>query len=119
MAKPDSDRTRRIAELIQTTLANLLQVAADQRFQMVTIISVSVTRDLSFARIYVTLLNENEAKKTIVALNKAAAYFRYHLAQAIELRVMPTLKFFYDDSVVRGSYISSLISQATKNLPDE
>ena len=54
-----------------------------------------------------------------MALNKASKYLRYALANAIELRVTPELKFVYDDSVVRGNRISSLINDALKDKPKE
>ena len=44
-------------------------------------------------------------------LNKAAGYFRYHLAQAIDLRVTPELSFVYDESITRGNRVSALIDK--------
>jgi ribosome-binding factor A len=49
-------------------------------------------------------------------LNNAAKYLRYALAQSkIEMRVIPELKFIYDDSTVRGNRIASLLHSALKN----
>lgn len=111
------DRTQRIAELIRQALAQmLLQDMSDDRFRLVTVTDVTVTRDLSYAKVYVTVLLDDEVKiKQIVeALNRAAKSLRYHLAKAVDLRVMPELKFVYDESTARGFHLSDLIDKAVK-----
>ena len=108
-------REQRINDLIQTTLAEIIQrEAKDLRFGMVTLTGVSVSHDLAYAKVFVSVLEEDKAVETLAALNNAAKYLRYSLANAIELRVTPELKFIYDDSIVRGSRISSLINNALK-----
>jgi ribosome-binding factor A len=108
-------REQRINDLIQTTLAEIIQrEAKDLRFGMVTLTGVNVSHDLAYAKVFVSVLEEDKAKETLVALNNAAKYLRYQLANAVELRVTPELKFIYDDSTVRGSRISSLINNALK-----
>ncbi len=115
MAKNYS-RIQRIADLIQTALAEILQKQAkDLRFGFITVTEVTVAPNLSFAKVYVSVLEEEKAVEAVAALNKAAKYLRYELANAVELRITPQLKFIYDDSVVRGSRISSLINAALKN----
>jgi len=111
------DRTQRVNDLIQKSLAQiLLQDMSDSRFRFVTITGVAITRDFAHAKIYVSMLidEENEIKDTIQALNRAAKSLRYELAQTIELRVMPELKFVYDESTAQGFKISKLIDDATR-----
>lgn len=111
------DRTQRVADLIQKTLAQmLLQDMSDERFRFVTITSVTVTRDLSYAKIYVGVLAEdkNTIKETVHALNGAAKSLRYNLAKAVELRIAPELRFVYDESTAHGFRINSLIDAAVK-----
>lgn len=109
-------RGQRINDLIQNTLAEILQrEAKDLRFGMVTVTGVTVAHDLSHAKVFVSVLEEDKAVETLAALNNAAKYLRYLLANAVELRVTPELKFVYDDSTVRGTRISSLINTALKN----
>jgi ribosome-binding factor A len=115
-------RPQRIADLIRQSLAHiLLQEASDKRFRLVSITEVTVTRDLACAHIYVSLFEEEEAviRQTIAALQRAAKYFRYQLAQAVNLRFVPELRFFYDDSAARGFKISSLIHHAIKEESDD
>lgn len=109
------DRTQRVGDLIQQTLAQmLLQDMSDDRFRLVTITSVAVSRDLSYAKVYVSVLMDNieNIKQTVVALNRAAKALRYQLAKAVDLRIVPELKFVYDESTAHGFKISSLIDSA-------
>ena len=108
-------RTQRVSDVIQTALAEIIQRnAKDMRFGLTTITSVEVARDLSFAKVYVSVLEDDKSAEIVKALNNAAKYLRYELANSIELRVTPELRFVYDDSSVRGHRISSLINDAFK-----
>jgi len=103
------DRSRRVADLIQKTLATmLLQDMNDERFSMVTITSVNVSRDLSFAKVYVSVLldEEEKIKEIVTALNRAAKSLRFNLAKEVDLRIVPELKFVYDSSTAHGFRIN-------------
>jgi len=113
--KKGYSRPQRVADLIQTTLADILQKDAENyQLGMITITSASISKDLSFAKIYVSVLDESKAAETIAALNNVAKNLRYELAHAVKLRITPELKFYYDDSGVRGQRMSSLINDALK-----
>lgn len=117
MPKRGFDRTRRVADVIQKELATmLLRDMADDRFNLVTITDVSVSRDLSYAKVYVSVLldDEEKIKETVKALNKAARPIRYQLARAVDLRIVPELKFIYDASTAQGFHIDTLINEALK-----
>lgn len=116
------ERTQRVADLVQKTLAQmLLQDMSDERFRLVTITSVTVSRDLSYAKVYVSVLMDDEikVKEIIEALNHAAKSLRYNLAHAVDLRIAPELKFVYDESTARGFRISGLIDSALKKNKDK
>jgi len=109
------DRSQRVADLIQKTLAQMLiQDMSDERFRLVTVTGVTVSRDMSYAKVFVSVLadEEEQIKDIVNALNRAAKALRYHLAHAVELRVVPELKFHYDESTAQGFRISSLIDSA-------
>lgn len=111
------ERTQRVADLIQKSLAQmLLQDMSDDRFRLVTVTGVTVSRDLSYAKVYVSVLvdEEDKIKQTVIALNRAAKALRYNLAHAVNLRAVPELKFVYDESTARGFRISTLIDSAVK-----
>lgn len=111
------DRAQRVGDLIQKELAQMLLTdMTDDRFRLVTVISVSVSKDLSYAKVYVSVLNDDEQKikDIVMALNHAAKSLRYNLAKAVDLRIVPELKFVYDETTLRGFRISSLINDAVK-----
>ncbi len=115
MTSKSFKREKRINDLIQTALAEIIQKEAnDLRLGMITITGVSTSHDLAFAKVFVSVLEEDKSTDVLLALNNAAKYLRYSLANAVKLRVTPELKFIYDDSSVRGSRISSLINDALK-----
>src|SRR3990167_10447285 len=109
------DRTQRVADLIQKSLAQILQYGMiDDQFKVVTVVSVEVSRDLSYAKVYVSVLLDDEAKikEMMTLLNRSAKAIRYELARAVDLRIVPELKFVYDESIAHGFRISSLINSA-------
>lgn len=111
------DRSRRVADLLQKTLAQmLLQEMGDDRFQLVTVTGVNVSKDLSYAKVYVSMLFDDpvKIKNTIKELNGAAKMLRYRLARAVELRIAPELKFVYDESTAHGFRVTDAILAAMK-----
>lgn len=111
------DRTQRIADLIQKTLGQMLLTEMhDDRFRFVMVTGVELTKDLALAKVFVSVYNDDEKKiiEIVDALNNAAKALRYQLAQKVELRVIPKLKFYYDESTARGFRISNLIDSAIK-----
>lgn len=115
MAKEYS-RTQRVADFVQQELANLIQFEVrDPRVGMVSITAVDVSRDLSHAKVFVTVMgkdSEQEAADSLEALNKAAGFLRSQLARSNNARTTPRLKFYFDESVGRGRYLSGLIEKA-------
>lgn len=112
-------RTDRVADQIQRDLAVLIQrEIKDPRLGMVTVSHAKVSKDLSYADIYVTVLplggqDEDEAKAaSLKVLNAAAGFLRGELARGIKLRIMPELRFHFDESVERGRHLHSLIESA-------
>ncbi|SDG30847.1 ribosome-binding factor A [Onishia taeanensis] len=109
-------RTDRVADQLQQELAVLIQrEVKDPRLGMITVSGVTVSRDLGYADVYVTLLGENDAervKDNLKVLKRAAGFLRSQIARRIKLRHVPELRFHYDESVVRGQQLSSLIEEA-------
>ncbi len=110
----DFSRSRRVGEQIQRELALLLQrEVRDPRLSQVTIAAVKVTRDMSQATVYFTVLGEKDDIPPIQqALEKASGFLRHALGEQVVMRSVPHLKFIYDESVSRGSELSSLIDEA-------
>jgi ribosome-binding factor A len=113
----NSSRRGRLGDLLQRELSKLIRdECKDPRLGMVTISGVEVTDDLSFARIYVTVMEDDKVKGSVEALNNAAGFFRTHLSKHLSLRVVPKIRFIYDPSLVIGSRMDKLLSSV--NLPE-
>lgn len=107
------DRMDRIGDLIHQTLARLIALECkDPRIGLVTITSVEVSRDMAHARVFVTVLEESKVNETIKVLNQASSFLRVSLAQMIKLRVVPRLRFIFDESVLQGTRIENLLAEA-------
>lgn len=109
-------RSERVADAIQRSLARLIQQEVrDPRLGIVNINDVTVSRDLAYAKIYVTLVGENDeqaCETSVAILNKAANFLRNLVAKEVSTRTAPRLQFYYDKTAVRGQALSSLIEKA-------
>ncbi len=107
-------RSQRVEEQIQRVLSQVIpREIKDPRLGMVTVSAVDVSRKLSIAKVFVTLLGgEGKIKDRIEILNKTSGFLRSELAKNITMRHVPELRFFYDVSIERGAKLSALIDQA-------
>jgi len=119
----NSSRIRKIGDQIQRDLAVIIQQEVkDPRVGMVTVNDVKVSTDLSYADVYFTCMAfgeqaeepENTHMEQEKLLNKAAGFMRTRLAQGLNLRVMPQLRFHYDVVIETGSKVSALIDRAVE-----
>lgn len=116
MAKEFS-RTQRIGDQMQRELAQLIQrEVKDPRLGLITITAVEVSRDLSHAKIFITVMGKDDDQDAVKAnlriLNDAGGFLRMQLGKAMKLRTVPQLHFNYDASVRRGVELTSLIERA-------
>jgi ribosome-binding factor A len=100
-------RSDRVSGLIQKVLSEILKRdIGDPRLKMASITEVEVSRDLRQARIYFTTPDKDAAIK---GFNSARGFIKRILAHEIDLKYMPDIKFFYDDSLDYGEHIDELI----------
>ncbi len=116
MAKEYS-RTQRIGDQMQRELARMIQrEIKDPRLGMVTLTGIEVSRDLSHARVFFTVMGQDDDQQKIALnqeiLNESAGYLRMLLGKSLKLRTIPQLHFHYDESVSRGAHLSALIERA-------
>ena len=108
-------RGNRIGDLIQRELAILVQrEVKDPRIGMVTVNEVKVSRDLSFADVYFTMLPDEQREEGTAALNNAAGFLRSCLSRVLTTRTTPRLRFHYDDTIAQGAHMSQVIAKAVK-----
>ena len=119
MAK-EFGRPQRVAQELQKEIAIILQrEIKDPRLgMMVTVSGVEVSRDLAYAKVFVTFLNDQDeeaVKNGLKALKEASGYIRILLGKAMRLRIVPELTFFYDNSLIEGMRMSNLVSNVIRN----
>ena len=83
----------------------------DEAIKFVTITGVETTTDLSFSKVYYTVLDDTKKEETKEALERAASFIRTKLAERIEIRHTPELKFIYDTSIAYGNHIEKIIEE--------
>lgn len=112
-------RSQRMAEQVRRELSELVRdEIKDPRVNWVSFTAVKVSRDLSSAVIYFTVLNDDEREQAGEGLNKASGFIRRELGQRIRSRIVPALKFIYDESIERGTSMESLIAKARSTDAD-
>lgn len=87
----------------------------DEDIRFVTVTDVKVTNDLSFAKVYVTVLKEDKIAETMKALKNASGFIRKELAERLEIRHIPELEFVYDESIAYGKKIENIIENIHEN----
>lgn len=110
-------RTDRVGQQIQKEIAVILQrEIKDPRLGMLTVSAVEVTRDLAYAKVFVTFFNDDKSKvkESLAILNDAAGFIRSLLAKTLRARIMPNLRFEYDQSLVEGVRMTSLVDSVIR-----
>lgn len=112
----DYTRLDRVGDFLQRELGQMIQrEVRDPRIGLVMVNEVRVARDLAHAKVFVSFAEKNSAEaaeESLEALNKAAGFLRSLLSKTNSMRTTPKLHFIYDDSVIRGTTLSSLIDAA-------
>jgi ribosome-binding factor A len=107
-------RTQRIGDALRQELAILIRDSIrDPRVGLASITDAVVTKDLGYAKVYVTFVGktDEESEKAIEVLNGAAGFLRNGIAKSMQLRATPKLSFFYDRSVRAGETLEALIEK--------
>ena len=119
MPPRDFKRSERVAGQLRRDLAKLIQQELkDPEVGFVSLSDVEVTRDLSHAKVYITVFEPEKAQESLKALRRASTFLRLRLAKELRLRHVPELHFVHDDSVEKGSHIDELIAKALNSDKD-
>ena len=97
-----------ISEILRTEIK-------DERIHFVTVTAVSITNDLSFAKVYVTVLDDKERDSILKQLNKASNFIERELSKRIDIRKMPDITFVYDESIEYATNIENIIESLDNN----
>lgn len=110
---PSKIRLQRIADRILEEISEMLIMdIADPRLTGVTVTEVNIDRELAFANIYVSAVEGQErASEVLEAFNHAKGFIRSQLADRIELRSHPNLRFYWDPTPERVDKIERIINE--------
>jgi ribosome-binding factor A len=108
----DRRRVFRVAEKIREIIAGELYHAADPRFSLVTITSVVVSSDLREAKIYWNVFGEKSRIEEVRdAFSAAGGMFKKCLARNLKTKFVPSLRFFYDDTLDTCEAVDKLVAR--------
>ena len=106
-------RTDRVAAHLRKELGALVHAAVrEYRLPMMSVSDVEVTRDLAYAKVFVTVLQQEQAKIAVHSLQEITVDLRYKLARAVRMRHVPELRFYYDKSLDDGERINQLLQNS-------
>ncbi len=110
-------RNQRLGNEVLRTLNELLRFETkDPRLKLVSLTSLDLSRDLSVARVYFSLLDPNGDPVPVQeGLERASGFLRSRLGREVKIRHTPELRFAHDNSAAEAQRISSLIDDALKS----
>jgi len=109
-------RSDRMAEQLRRELAEIIHdEIKDPRVGFLSFTEVRMSRDLSHAVVYCSVLQDEQLHESIEVLNRAAGFIRKAIGRRIRARIVPTLKFVADESIIRGAAMDELISEAVQS----
>lgn len=82
---------------------------------MISVTRVKISPDLRYAKVYVSIFNSKNVKKTLEGLKKSEGFIRTRIANTINLRTTPELVFVYDDSEEQGERIDRILREIKEN----
>ena len=118
----ETTRQNKIARLIQKDLSNIFQAQTRQtRGILVSVSVVRISPDLSVAKAYLSIFPSSKAEEILKNINEHASQIRYEMGklQRHQLRIIPELKFFLDDSLDYLENIDKLLSGSGSKSSEE
>ena len=107
-----ANKQERIATIIRKNIAEIIQFQIkDPNLGFVSIPEVKVSKDFSYATVYVSFINEADVKPSLEVLNKAKGYIRSELAKRLDIRRVPEIRFVVDEGYKREARITELLNK--------
>ena len=114
-------RIEKLQELIKQEMSKmLLKELKDPRIGFVTVTDVEMTGDLREAKIFVSVMgDEEQVKNSLEGLNSALGFVRREIGQRVRLRFTPEISFALDTSLDYGDHIQKLLLQVEGDFKDD
>lgn len=114
-----SIKTERIADALMEQISYIIEREVKNKdINFVTITDVKVTNDLSFAKVYFTVLDQDKKAETLKALKSASGFIRHELRERVDIRQIPELNFIYDESIEYGQKIEEILEEIKETEKD-
>ncbi len=105
-------RIDRISEEVRHAVDEIIRGMNDPRITgTYSVTRTEVTRDLKYAKVYISILEDEKAQEFMQAVKKAAGYIRHELSQRVDLRAIPQLIFIRDENIAYGIHINELLKK--------
>src|SRR5436190_2385402 len=114
-------RKERLEQLLRREISDIIRREVnDPRIGFVTVTDAEVTKDLSYAKVFVSVLGTSEQQEaTLKGLNSATRFIRGEFGHRIKLRQVPEISFRFDTSIQQGARIHELLEQVKQEeTPD-
>jgi len=120
MSRSTSPRMRRVNAILLEVVAEEVAHLKDPRIGFVTVTGVDTSPDLRNAIVYFSVLGTDEERlATMAALDSAASHVRSEIGHEVRLKYTPKLEFRIDESIERGTHMSSLLRELATELPED
>lgn len=107
-----SIKSERVADNLIEQISYIIKTEVKNKdINFVTITDAEVSNDLSFAKIYFTVLDETKIEETEKALKSASGFIRHELRDRVDIRQIPELRFVYDKSIEYGKRIEEKLKE--------
>ena len=108
-------RIDRISEEVRHALDAIIREMNDPRISGTYCVTrADVTRDLRYAKVYVSILEDDKADEMMKALKNAAGFIRHELGARVDLRYTPELIFERDQNIAYGAHIAQVLREVAR-----
>ena len=112
-----ADRIARIQSIIGKNISEIIQFELkNKNIGFCTVSEVEVSKDFSYAKVYVTFLGAKYPKQNLEELNKCKGYVRSSLARKIDIRKTPEITFYLDDTFDKVDRLNEVLKRDEENI---
>ena len=111
-------RSDRRNEEVKKTVSEIIREMKDPRISPMTALTeVEVTKDLKYAKVKVSVYDDDEKKRisSVEALNHAAGFISHELGMRMRIRAVPSIKFMLDNTIAYSVRISEILNELHKS----
>jgi ribosome-binding factor A len=108
-------RSQRLSNLLKEEVADIiLNKIKDPRLGFITVTDIKLTDDLRIAKVFFSVLKDEEREISLKILNEARGFVRNEIAKRLRIKIIPTFEFVFDESIERGFRIDKLLKEIKK-----